>query len=194
NLSWRSATTPNPGESNPRVVFERMFGEESDPTLRRRRMQDDRSILDAVKHDVLRLNGKLPANDRTAVDEYLTTIRDVERRIQKAERQSALSETTIEAPSGIPDTYDEHVKLMFDLLLLAYQADMTRVATFPISRELAGPGGYPWIGVPEDHHETSHHQNNPEKIAKLAKINTYHMSLFAEFVAKMRDARDGDGS
>src|SRR5207237_8361270 len=132
---------------------------------------------------------------RSAVEEYLTTIRDVERRIEKAENQNDVSsDVALDRPSGMPETYDEHVRIMFDLLFLAYHGDLTRVATFPISRELAGPGGYPWIGVPEDHHETSHHQNNPEKMAKLAKINVYHMSLFAEFVTKMRNARDGDGT
>jgi hypothetical protein len=144
--------------------------------------------------DMARLTRKLGPHDRVTVDEYLTAVRDVEDRIQRAEKQTGHSELPIgEQPVGIPDSFDEHAKLMFDLNFLAYQADVTRVATFQISRELSGRA-YPWIGVPEGHHTVSHHQLDPEKIAKETKINAYHMSLFARLVEKMKNTPDGDGS
>ncbi len=194
-LSWRSPTVPNPIEINPRVVFERLFGEESDPAARAKRMRRNKSILDAVQQQVSGLRGTLGNGDRAMVDEYLQAIRDTERRIQKAEKQNSSSQSAPMAqPLGVPDTYNEHAEIMFDLLFLAYQADITRVGTFMLAKEGGGPGGYPWIGVPEDHHECSHHQNNPEKLAKLAKINTYHLTLFTRLVEKMKATRDGDGN
>ena len=192
-LSWRSASQVNPAESNPRVVFERMFGEESSTAERAKRIRTDKSILDAVALQVQGLEKKLGAADRAAVSEYLTTVREVERRIQKAEKQNSNSELSVgQAPAGAPDTYPEHLALMYDLLHLAFQADVTRVATMQGGE--GGAGGYAFIGVPEDHHETSHHQNNPEKLLKLSKINTYHHSEFAKFVEKMKATKDGDGN
>lgn len=194
-ISWRSETVPNPIENNPRVVFERLFGQEKDAGARQLRLQQNQSILDRVKHELSGLEGRLGAADRAALEEYLQSVRDVERRIQKSERQAATSVTApLEQPLGVPDTYDEHVRLQLDMLFLAYQADLTRVATFIISAEGGGPGAYPWIGVPEDHHSMSHHQNDPHRMAQQAKVDVYRMSLFAQFVAKMKAARDGDGT
>lgn len=192
-MSWRSETQPNPTESNPRVLFERMFGEETTADARAARIKADKSILDAVVGQVKKLETKLNVSDRSTVSEYLDTVREVEQRIQKAEKQNTNSEfSTGERPSGIPDKWPEHRELIFDLLFLAYQADITRVATYQCGD--AGVGGYAFVGVPEEHHETSHHQNNPEKRAKLAKIDAYNVSTFAKLVEKMSKTRDGDGT
>jgi hypothetical protein len=193
-FSWKTPTTPMPMESNPRAVFERMFGEGGTAAQRFARLKQDRSVLDHAMEDMTRLTRKLGPRDRNTVDEYLTAVRDVEDRIQRAERQTGESALPIgEQPVGIPDSFDEHAKLMFDLNFLAYQADVTRVAAFQISRELSGRA-YPWIGVPDGHHTVSHHQLDPEKIAKETKINAYHMTLFARLVEKMKNTPDGDGS
>jgi hypothetical protein len=192
--SWKTPTTPMPMESNPRAVFERMFGEGGSIEERAARLKRDRSVLDLAMEDMSRLMKRVGVRDRVAVDEYLTAVRDVEQRIQRAERQTGESSTPIgEQPVGIPDTFDEHAKLMFDLNFLAFQADVTRVTAFQISRELSGRS-YPWIGVPDGHHTVSHHQLDPEKITKATKINAYHMSFFARLVEKMKNAPDGDGS
>jgi hypothetical protein len=181
-------------ESNPRAVFERMFGEGGLPEERAARLKRDRSVLDLAMEDMSRLLKRVGARDRLAVDEYLTAVRDVEQRIQRAEKQTGESTTPIgEQPVGIPDSFDEHAKLMFDLNFLAFQADVTRVSAFQISRELSGRP-YPWIGVPDGHHTVSHHQLDPEKITKATKINAYHMSLFARLIEKMKNTSDGDGS
>ena len=193
-FSWKTPTTPLPMESNPRAVFERMFGEGGSAAQRSARLVQDRSVLDLAMEDMARLTRKLGPRDRITVDEYLSAVRDVEDRIQRAERQTGESLTALpEQPVGIPDSFDEHAKLMYDLNFLAFQADVTRVTTFQISRELSGRA-YPWIGVPEGHHTVSHHQLDPEKIAKETKINAYHMSLFARLVEKMKNTPDGDGS
>ncbi len=193
-FSWKTPTTPMPMESNPRAVFERLFGEGGTSAERSARLRQDRSVLDLALADMARLQKRLGAGDRRMVDEYLTSVRDVEQRIVRAEKQTAASEAPIgETPVGIPDSFDEHAKLMYDLNLLAYRADVTRVTAFQISRELSGRA-YPWIGVPDGHHTVSHHQLDPEKIGKATKINAYHMSLFARLVEKMRDTPDGDGS
>ncbi len=192
--SWKTPTTPMPMESNPRAVFERMFGEGGTADERAARLDADRSVLDLAMEDMARLQRRLGVRDRVMVDEYLGAVRDVEQRIQRAEQQSRTSPMPIaDPPVGVPDSFDDHAKLMFDLKLLAFQADVTRVVAFQMSRELNGRS-YPWIGVPEGHHAVSHHQMDPEKIAQGAKINAYHMSLFAGFVQKMRDTPDGDGS
>jgi hypothetical protein len=192
--SWKTPTTPMPMESNPRAVFERMFGEGGSATERAARLKRDRSVLDLAMEDMARLMKRVGVRDRVTVDEYLTAVRDVEQRIQRAERQSAQSATPIgEQPVGIPDSFDDHAKLMFDLNFLAFQADVTRVSAFQISRELSGRP-YPWIGVPDGHHTVSHHQLDPEKITKATKINAYHMSLFARLLEKMKNTPDGDGS
>jgi hypothetical protein len=193
-FSWKTPTMPMPMESNPRAVFERMFGEGGSTAERAARLKRDRSVLDLAMEDMARLLKRVGVRDRATVDEYLTAVRDVEQRIQRAERQSGESAAPIgDQPVGIPDSFDDHAKLMFDLNLLAFQADVTRVSAFQISRELSGRP-YPWIGVPDGHHTVSHHQLDPEKIVKATKINAYHMSLFARLVEKMKQTPDGDGS
>ena len=193
-FSWKGPTSPNPMESNPRAVFERMFGEGGTAAERMLRLKRDRSVLDLAKEDMARLRQRLGLKDRSTVDDYLTAVREVEARIERAEKSSDPTRLPDgPAPVGVPDSWDEHAKLMFDLMLLAYQADITRVVAFQISRELNGRA-YPWIGVPDGHHSVSHHQLDPEKIAKATKINTYHMSLFARLLERMRDTPDGDGS
>ncbi len=193
-FSWKSPTTPMPMESNPRAVFERLFGEGGNATERTKRLQQDRSVLDLAMDDVARLQKKVGARDRMTVDEYLTAVRDVEQRIQRAEKRTDTGNLLLpEQPVGIPDAFDDHAKLMLDLNLLAFQADVTRVVAFQISRELSGRA-YPWIGVPDGHHTVSHHQLDPEKIAKATKINAYHMSLYARLIEKMKNTPDGDGT
>ena len=193
-FSWKTPTTPMPMESNPRAVFERLFGEGGSAAERFARMREDRSVLDLAMEDMKRLERRIGPSDRVTVKDYLDALRDVEQRIQRAENNTdANAEVSIDAPIGIPDAWDEYAKLMVDLVHLAYQADVTRVVAFQISRELNGRA-YPWIGVPDGHHSVSHHQLDPEKIAKATKINAYHMSLFARLVEKMRDTPDGDGT
>jgi len=193
-FSWKSPTMPMPMESNPRAVFERLFGDGGTAAERYARMKQDRSILDLAMEDMSRLKKRLGVRDSNTVDEYLTSIRDVEQRIVRAEKHTDPASLPIpEAPVGIPDQFDDHAKLMMDLLLLAYRADVTRVVAFQISRELSGRA-YPWIGVPDGHHGVSHHQMDPEKIAKATKINAYHVSLFGGLLEKMKNTPDGDGS
>jgi hypothetical protein len=192
-FSWRTPTTPLPMENNPRLVFERLFGDGGTAAARLAEMRKDRSILDWVTADIARLQTRLGPSDRVAVDGYLQAVRDIERRIQKTEQRNAMSTTAAVQPVGIPDAFDEHAKLMFDMQFLAYQADVTRVVSFQIAREQSARA-YPEIGVPESHHSVSHHNNNPEKIDFNNKINSYHLSLFGGLVDKMRATRDGDGS
>jgi hypothetical protein len=194
-VAWRTATTPLPMENNPRAVFERLFGasDSTDAETRLARLEQDRSILDFVTAEVTALRRDLGATDRGKLTEYLEAVRDVERRIQTAERQSTRELPVVEQPMGIPDTFDAHAKLMYDLLALAYQCDLTRVATFMIGKEVSGRS-YPEIGVPDGHHACSHHQNDPAKLEKLAKINQYHVQHFAYFLEKLRNTPDGDGS
>lgn len=194
NLSWSSPTTPLPAEAHPRAVFERLFGDGGSAAERRAELRTSASILDWVRDDIARLNGELGPADRTKVNEYLETIREVERRIQKAERHSADSPLPdVDRPLGVPASYGEHAKLMFDLQVLAFQGDITRVITFQLARE-ASTRTYLEAGVAEPHHPLSHHQGDPEKIAKLAKINAYHVSLFAYFLDRMKSTPDGDGT
>ena len=194
-ICWRSATTPLPMETNPRTVFERLLGDAggTDPAARLARIEQNRSLLDAVTDKVAALRRDLGARDRHKLGEYLDAVRDIERRIQRAEAQVDQPLPEIAAPLGIPTSFDEHAKLMFDLQVLAYQTDLTRVVSFMLSREYSGRT-YPEIGVPEAHHPTSHHQNDPDKLAKLARINTYHISLLAYYLDKLRATPDGDGS
>jgi hypothetical protein len=194
-LSWRTPTTPLPVEIEPRAVFERLFGDtaSTDAGARMARMQEDRSILDSLTKDVARLTADLGPTDAGKLTQYLDAIRDIERRIQKAEQQGTRELPILGRPSGIPDTYADHVKLMFDLQLLAYQADLTRITTFMMSREVSSRT-YPELGVPDPHHPMSHHQGDPRKIEKLAKINAFHITLFAGFLEKLRATPDGDGS
>ncbi len=194
-ICWRSATTPLPMETNPRTVFERLLGDAggTDPAARLARIEQNRSLLDAVTDKVAALRRDLGARDRHKLGEYLEAVRDIERRIQRAEAEVDQPLPDIAAPLGIPTSFDEHAKLMFDLQVLAYQTDLTRVVSFMLSREYSGRT-YPEIGVPEAHHPTSHHQNDPDKLAKLARINTYHISLLAYYLEKLRATPDGDGS
>ena len=194
-IAWRTATTPLPMENNPRAVFERLFGasDSTDAATRAARIEQDRSILDFVTAEVAALRRRLGPSDTGKLTEYLEAVRDVERRIQTAERQSTRELPVVAQPMGIPDTFDAHAKLMYDLLALAYQCDLTRVATFMIGKEVSGRS-YPEIGVPDGHHACSHHQNDPVKLEKLAKINQYHVQHFAYFLEKLRQTPDGDGS
>ena len=193
-LSWRTPTTPLPMEINPRKVFERMFGQGGTAADRLARNREDRSILDAITKEAADLQRGLGARDRASVGEYLDNVREIERRIQRAGQEQDSPELALpESPAGIPFSYEQHVKLMYDLLALAYQANITRVFTFMVAREVSNRT-YPQIGVPDGHHATSHHQNKPEKIEKLVKIQHYHVGLFAEFLKKLQATPDGDGS
>jgi Protein of unknown function (DUF1552) len=192
-LSWSTATTPLPMEINPRVTFERMFGRAGTSTQRLARMQTDRSILDSVKADVKDLEGGLGPRDRVRLNDYLENVREIEQRIQRAEKQATTDVPVPNAPIGVPESFEEHVALQFDLLALAYEANITKVFAFMMSRD-ASQRVYPDIGVIEPHHSMSHHGNNPDKLANLVKLNTYHVSLFAKFLEKLRSTPDGDGS
>jgi hypothetical protein len=195
-LSWRNDTTPLPMENQPRAVFERLFGDSDDTTqgARMARIQADKSVLDSLVEEVARLQRRLGVSDRAKITQYLEAIRDIERRIQKAEQQSRLELPAMERPSGgIPPTFAEHARLMFDLQVLAYQCDVTRVTTFLLSREVS-PRTYTEIGIPDPHHGLSHHQNNPVSMEKLAKINTYHVQQLAYFLEKLQATPDGDGT
>ncbi|MGD8340813.1 MAG: DUF1552 domain-containing protein [Gammaproteobacteria bacterium] len=192
-LAWQTPTAPLPMEVNPQSVFERMFGDVGSAEERAIRFRNKASILDSVISSASRLNSGLPPQDRSTVEEYLQNIRDVETRIQATGNRAETVGEMPDAPAGIPGTYDEHVRVMYDLITLAWRADMTRVATFMKGVE-ASSLGYPQIGVPESHHIVSHHGNVPEAIAKYGKINAYHLSLFGDFVEKLRDTPDGDGS
>ena len=193
NLSWSSPTTPLPAEAHPRMVFERLFGDGGSPEERREELRRDASILDWVNDDIASLRSKLGPGDRSKVSQYLDTIREVERRIQRAEQQTTdAALPDLDRPVGVPADYGDHAKLMFDLQVLALQGDVTRVITFQLARE-ASTRTYPQVGVPDPHHPTSHHAKDPEKMAKLAKINAYHVSLFAYFVEKLKSTDDGEG-
>ena len=194
SLSWSSPTTPLPAEANPRVVFERLFGDGGTAADRLAALREDGSLIDFVSDDIAHVQKKLGPGDRTKLSQYLDTVREIERRIQKAEQQTANSAAPdLTRPIGVPSAYGDHAKLMFDLQALAMQADITRVITFQLARE-ASTRTYPEVGVPEAHHPTSHHGNDPEKLAKLAKINAHHVSLFAYYMEKLKATPDGDGS
>jgi hypothetical protein len=194
NLSWSSPTTPLPSEADPRLLFERLFGDGGTPDARRAEMRKNASILDWVLDDMARLQARLGVGDRTKVGQYLDSVREVERRIQLAERQAAESPLpALDRPTSIPAEWEDHVKLMFDLQVLALQADLTRIITFQLARE-GSTRTYPQIGVPEPHHPVSHHTNDPVMLAKLAKINAYHVSLFGYLLEKLQATPDGDGT
>ena len=193
-LSWSSPTTPLPSEAHPRLVFERLFGEGGSLAERRAALKSRASLLDSFDDDIARLKGTVGTADRARVDQYLDSIREVERQIQRAE--AAASDNLLpdlDRPVGVPQSFGDHAKLMFDLQALAFQADITRVVTFQLTRELSNRT-YPEIGVPDPHHPTSHHGGDPEKLAKIAKINTFHVSLFAEFLQKLKATPEGDGT
>jgi hypothetical protein len=193
-LSWRTPTTPLPMEINPRKVFERMFGQGGTAADRLARTEQDRSLLDAITTQASDLQRQLGPHDRRTVSDYLDNVREIERRIQMAGNEDVASELVLPvAPAGIPFSYEEHVKLMYDLLVLAYQANITRVFTFMVAREVSNRT-YPQVGVHEGHHATSHHQNRPEKLEKNVKIQHYHVTLLAHFLEKLQSTSDGDGS
>jgi hypothetical protein len=194
-LSWLTPTLPLMAENNPRVVFERLFGssDSTDPRVRRSRLRQDRSILDSVTARVRQLQRQLGPADSTKMNDYLESLRDVERRIQKAEEQSATEGLDVDRPAGVPEGFEPHAQLLYDLQLLAYQSDLTRVITFMYGREQTGRP-YPQIGIPEPHHSLTHHQNDPVKMEKCTAIQTYHVKLFAAYLEKLRATPDGDGS
>jgi len=195
-ISWMNPNVPLPVTANPRDVFERLFGDGDalDAQSRLAQARRQTSILDFVRDDTQRLSGRLGMEDRRKLDEYLEATRDIEKRIQRAAASGATSQATdMERPAGIPDSFDEHVRMMIDLQVLAMQADITRVSSFMIGRELSNRT-YPEIGVPDSHHMLSHHGNNPEKMAKLAKINRHHMEYFAYYLNRMKAVKDGDGT
>ncbi len=194
NLSWSSPTTPLPAEAHPRLVFEMLFGAGGDRAERRAALEQRASLLDVVREDMAKLKRELGASDRDKVDGYLETVREIERRIQQAE--ASVDENPLpdlDRPVGVPAAYADHARLMFDLQVLAMQGDVTRVITFQLARETSNRT-YPEIGVPDAHHPLSHHGNDPDKIARMAKINAFHVSLFAEYLKKLDATPDGDGS
>jgi hypothetical protein len=194
-LSWLTPTLPLMSENDPRVVFERLFGssDSTDSRVRSQRLRQDRSILDSVTARVRQLQVKLGASDNTKVSDYLESLRDVERRIQKAEEQSARELPEVDRPVGVPDSFDEHVGLLYDLQVLAYQCDLTRVSTFMYGREQSART-YPQLGISDPHHQLSHHQNNPEKLEKCTRIQAHHVALFTAYLEKLRSTPDGEGS
>ena len=194
NLSWSSPTTPLPAEAHPRIVFESLFGEGGTAKERRAALRKRASLLDSISEEITRLQRDLGPADRAKLEEYLTAVREVERRIQTAESDAAKNQLPdLDRPLGVPASYADHARLMFDLQVLALQGDVTRVITFQLARETSNRT-YPEIGVPDPHHPLSHHGNNPEKVALMAKINSFHVSLFAEFVLKLKKTTDGNGS
>ena len=192
-ISWSSPTTPLPMEINPRAVFEKLFGRPGSAAERAARFSRTRSILDLVAAQASDLQRSLDARDRARLDDYLQHVREIERRIERAESRNAADVSAVSVPAGVPDAFEEHLGLMYDLLVLAYQSDVTRVFTFMSDRELS-QRTYPQIGVSEQHHTVSHHGNDPANIAKVVKINTYHVELFGKFLDKLKNTPDGDGS
>ena len=194
-IAWRTPTTPLPMEHNPRVVFERLFGEGGTSAERAARLREDRSILDAVRDDMARLEKRLGAGDRRRARQYLDAVREIERRIQRVEAQAGDGDLpeNLARPVGIPDSFTEHARLMFDLQRLAFQADVTRVFTYLIGREQTAQS-YPEVGVPDAHHSVSHHQLDPGRLEQYAKINTYHVDLLSGFLQSLHATQDGDGS
>lgn len=196
SLAWRGPATPMPPETNPRLVFERLFGDVDtslSPETRARRLRHRRSILDLVGERTTRLAADLGPSDRRKLDEYLSSIREIERRIEKAEQDPTDITPAIDKPTGVPVLYADYVKLMFDLQIVAFQTDMTRVVTMMMGRE-GSMRTYPEIGVPDPHHPLTHHRGNPEWIDRVTKVNTMHMELFAGFVEKLKATPDGDGT
>lgn len=194
NLSWSSPTTPLPAEAHPRVAFERLFGDGGSAADRQAELRRSASLLDWVSEDISRLQKKLGQADRTKVSQYLDTVREVERRIQKAEAETADSSLPdLDRPVGVPASYADHARLMFDLQVLALQGDVTRVITFQLARETS-TRTYPEIGVSDPHHPLTHNGGDPEKLARVAKINAFHVSLFAYFLEKLKSTPDGNGS
>src|SRR5689334_5909576 len=194
NLSWSSPTTPLPAEAHPRLAFERLFGDGGSAQERTAELKKNASLLDWMKDDIARLQKKLGPDDRTKVSQDLDSVREVERRIQMAETKTAESPLRdLDRPLGVPASYADHARLMFDLQVLAMQGDVTRVMTFQLARETSNRA-YPEIGIPDPHHPLTHHGNDPDKIARMAKINAFHVSLFAYYLDKLKSTADGDGT
>jgi len=193
-ISWSSPTTPLPMDIDPRAVFERLFGRPGTAAQRLARLQQDRSILDSIKEDAADLQRGLGTQDRDRLNQYLNDVREIERRIEQTEAKNKNRVTLTDAPIGVPESFEEHAGLMYDMLAVAYQADMTRIATFMLCRELSQRTYTALGGLSEPHHSMSHHANDPEKLRTLAMIQTYHISLFAKFVEKLDKTPDGDGS
>src|SRR5262245_17278554 len=194
-ISWRNETSPLPMENRPRAIFERLFGEggTTNAEVRLALRQEDRSILDAINADIKRLRGKLGGTDRGKIDQYLEAVRDVERRMQLAEKQSDRELPQLESPAGAPEVFSEYFKLMSDLMVLAWQTDMTRVITFMMGHEMSSRA-YPEVGFGDAHHPNTHHQGDPEKIEKTTKINTFHLKVHAYYLGRLKETSDGDGS
>jgi uncharacterized protein DUF1552 len=192
-ISWRNETTPNPAEAHPRLVFERLFGDGGSPAQRLARMKRNGSILDSLLQEVSSLSNTLGPGDRTKLTEYLESVREIEQRIQAVEARGIQDLDLPERPTDIPATFEEHIKMMYDLQALAFQADITRVFTMIVCRELSGRT-YGNIGVPDGVHVCSHHRNDPDLITKKAKIDAYHVDLFVYFLQKLQAAQDGDGT
>ena len=194
NLSWSSPTTPLPAEAHPRLVFENLFGEGGTPEERRAALRKRASLLDSIADNINTLKRGLGAQDRARISDYLESVREVERRIQTAEADTKDNPLPdLDRPMGVPAAYADHARLMFDLQLLAYQGDITRVCTFQIARETSNRS-YPEIGIPDPHHPLSHHGDDPDKIERMSKINTFHVSLFAEYLEKLKNTPEGNGS
>jgi hypothetical protein len=192
-LSWRDDSSPLPIGINPRVTFERMFGETGTPEQRMARLKERQSILDSVLEETSKLRGSLGAPDRAILDEYLNNIRDVEHQLDRMETRMGAIKTNSDAPLGMPEAFDDHMTLNYSLMHLAFQGDISRVFTFMVGHE-ASDRGYAHIGIPETHHSISHHGNDPEKLAKYAKIGTYQIVKFAEFLDKLKNTKDGSGT
>jgi len=193
-ISWRTPTTPLPMEINPRVVFDRMFGDGATPEQRLKRIESQRSILDAVNEQIRRLQGGLGSTDRNRVAEYMDTVREIERRIQISEKQNSNTNLDVpKTPAGIPDDYIEHTKLMFDLMALSFQADITRISTFMMAREVSYRT-FPKLGISESFHPASHHQNLPARLEALTRINAHHVQLFSHVLERLKATPDGDGN
>jgi len=192
-ISWRTPTTPLPMENNPQIVFEKLFGDGSSSADRSSNRAADRSILDAVRGEVATLKIGIPAADRGRLDEYLDNIREIERRIQKSEEKTNSDLAEPEAPVGVPELFDEHIKLMFDLQAIAFQANITRIATLMYARDLS-PATYPQSGIRDGFHTASHHSNIRSNMDRFAQINKYHVQVFAYLLEKLKSIKDGDGT
>jgi hypothetical protein len=191
-ISWRNDNSPLPMENRPRALFERLFGETTDPEVRMALRKEDRSIIDTINASIKKMRLQLGGTDRTKIDQYIDAIRDVERRMQLAEKQSGQDLPQVHSPVGAPEVFSDYFKLMTDLLVLAWQTDMTRVITFMMGHEMSGRA-YPEIGFPDAHHPCTHHQGDPEKIEKTTKINTFHVKQLAYYCDRLANTKDGSG-
>jgi hypothetical protein len=193
-ISWQSATSPLPMEHNPQVIFEKLFGDGSNETERRARRQESRSLLDSVMNQVAGLNKQLPAGDRGRISQYLDDVREIERRIQKAQAQMEAAKLDVpDTPTGVPDAFEQHIKMLFDLQVLAFRAEITRISTLMLAHELSNVT-YPATSIRDGFHNLSHHSNNRANKDRFAELNAYHHSMLAYFLQKLKDTPDGDGN